>query len=58
MDFVCIIYVINLLSLWFECSVHASDGFPKKVSIGGGWVGRAVSSFFLICLTLQSLLSC
>ena len=42
--------------LRFECSVHVSDGFQKKVWIG--WVGWALSKFFLwifgICLTLQS----
>ena len=31
-----------LKSCWllrFECSVHVSDGFPKKSLDGGGWVG-------------------
>ena len=47
--------------LWFECSVHVSDGFPKKeVWMGGGWVGWALSKFFAFfefVLTLQSPLS-
>ena len=25
--------------LLFECSVHVSDGLPKKSLDGGGWVG-------------------
>ena len=33
--------------LWFECSVHVSDGFPKKNWMGGGWVDWALSNFFL-----------
>ena len=37
----CIIYIAK--SCWlllFECSVHVSDGFPKKeVWMEGGWVG-------------------
>ena len=29
--------------LRFECSVHVSDGFPKKSLDGGGWVGGVSS---------------
>ena len=31
----CILFVYTTL-LWFERSVHVSDGFPKKVWMGGG----------------------
>ena len=45
--------------LWFECSVHVSDGFPTKKSLDGGWVGvvdyiQFFFGIFGICLTLQS----
>ena len=33
-------------SCWLLCSVHVSDGFPKK-SLDGGWVG-GVSSIQII----------
>ena len=56
----CILSVFALLKVVgyydFECSVHVSDGLPKKI----GWrVGGFVSSIqifldFGICLTLQS----
>ena len=42
--------------LWFECSVHVSDGFPKKKVWMGGW-GELYPSIFLDFwnfLTLQS----
>ena len=42
----------------FECSVHVSDGFPKKRSLDGGWVGGWGELYptllLLIFLTLQS----
>ena len=42
--------------LWFECSVHVSDGFPKTKF--GWWGGGGVSSIQVFCcwifLTLQS----
>ena len=31
-----------------QCSVHVSDGFPKKTNLDGGWVGGVSSiQFFL-----------
>ena len=29
-----------------KCSVHVVMGFQKKVCMGGGWVGSALSKFF------------
>ena len=53
--YMCILSVyINAKSgwlLWFECSVHVSDGFPKKSLDGApGWVYFGFFEFFL---TLQ-----
>ena len=51
---VCIYIAKSCLLLWFECSVQVSDGFPKKVWMGG-W-GELYTSFFGILgilLTLQ-----
>ena len=32
--------VLNIVGYYdFECSVHVSDRFPKKVGMEGGWVG-------------------
>ena len=33
--------------LWFECSVHVSDGFPKK-KYGWGWMGGVSSIHFFL----------
>ena len=41
------VYIVNLSCLWFECSVHVSDGFPKQSLDGGGLVGWALSKFIL-----------
>ena len=41
---VCIYFAKSCWLLRFECSVHVSDGFPKKA--GGGWMGLALSNFF------------
>ena len=43
--------------LWFECSIHVSDGFPKKFGWVGGWGELRYPNMFWIfgiCLTLQS----
>ena len=40
--------------LWFECSVHVSDWFPKK-SLDGGWVGGWVFAKPLSYLSTCSL---
>ena len=43
----CVFCLYIAKSWWllrFECSVHVSDGFPKKKSLdGGGWVGGVSS---------------
>ena len=36
--------------LLFECSVHVSDGFQKKVWMEGGWMGRVSSKLYPIFL--------
>ena len=37
MYFVCIHHIL-LKVIIILCSVHVSDGFPKKVWMGGGWL--------------------
>ena len=54
---VCIYIAKSCWLLWFECSVHVSDGFPKN-KFGRGRMGVVSSiqvfGIFGICLTLQS----
>ena len=52
----CLYTLLKVIS-YYECSVHVSDGFPKKVWMGvGGWGELYPSLFwiFRIFLTLQS----
>ena len=43
---VCCLYIAKSgWLLWFECSVHVSDGLQKKSLDGGGWVGFTVGGF-------------
>ena len=58
----CILFVYTLLKLvsHYDLSVLSMSVMGKlrtKVWIGGGWFGLALSSFFGICLTMQSPLS-
>ena len=39
---VCLYIVKSCWLLWFECSFHVNDGFPKQ-SLHGGWVGEVSS---------------
>ena len=55
--YVCIYIVKSCWLLWFECSVHVSDGFPKKTfGWGVGGLVELYSIFFDVWnfLTLQS----
>ena len=47
--YVCMYIDKSCWLLWFECSVHVSDGFPTKSLARrvGGWVGGVSSIQFL-----------